>query len=53
MTYRTFDIDSGAETGSATPAFETSNPARHSRSRRHSALMSRRTSGARIAGFGF
>ncbi|WP_154813765.1 hypothetical protein [Hellea balneolensis] len=53
MTYRTFDIDSGIETGSATPAFETSNPARHSRSRRHSSLMSRRTSGARIAGFGF
>jgi len=53
MTYRTFDIDAGIETGSATPAFETSNPARRSRSRRHSALMSRRTSGARIAGFGF
>jgi len=28
MTYRTFDIDSGNETGSAIPAFETSNPAR-------------------------
>ena len=53
MTYRTFDIDAGTETGSATPAFATSNPARHSRSRRHSALMSRRSSGARIAGFGF
>ncbi len=53
MTYRTFDIDSGNETGSATPAFETSNPVRHTRSRRHSALMGRRSSGARIAGFGF
>jgi hypothetical protein len=53
MTYRTFDIDSDAETGSAIPAFETSNPARHSRSRRHSALMSRRTGSTRIAGFGF
>jgi len=53
MTYRTFDIDSGIETGSATPGFDTSNPARRSRSRRHSALMGRRSSGARIAGFGF
>ena len=53
MTYRTFDIDSGVETGSAIPAFETSSPARHTRSRRYSAMMSRRAGGARIAGFGF
>ena len=53
MTYRTFDIDGGVETGSAIPAFESSSPARHTRSRRHSALLSRRSSGARIAGFGF
>jgi len=53
MTYRTFDIDGGAETGSAIPASETSNPARHTRSRRHSAMMNRRIGGARIAGFGF
>lgn len=53
MTYRTFDIDSGIETGSATPAFESSNPARRTRSRRHSAMLGRRVGGARIAGFGF
>jgi len=53
MTYRTFDIDAGSLAGSAIPAFETSNPARHTRSRRHSALRSHRTGGARIAGFGF
>jgi len=53
MTYRTFDIDAGSETGSATPAFETTNPARHTRSRRHRALLSNRIGGGRIAGFGF
>lgn len=53
MTYRTFDIDGGIETGRANPAFETSNAVRYTRSRRHSALMGRRSSGARIAGFGF
>jgi len=53
MTYRTFDIDGSNETGRAIPAFATSSPARHTRSRRHSALIGRRTSGARIAGFGF
>ena len=53
MTYRTFDIDSGSETGSAIPAFETSSPARRTRSRRHSAMLGRRVGGARIAGFGF
>ena len=53
MTYRTFDIDNGIETGSAIPAFETSSPARRTRSRRHSAMMGRRVGGARIAGFGF
>ena len=53
MTYRTFDIDGSNETGSAIPAFETSSPARRTRSRRYSAMMGRRSSGARIAGFGF
>ncbi|MEP3888904.1 MAG: hypothetical protein ABJN69_00475 [Hellea sp.] len=53
MTYRTFDIDAGIETGSATSVIETSNPARRSRSRRNSSLMSHRSCGARIAGFGF
>jgi hypothetical protein len=53
MTFTTFEIDGGSETGCANPAFETSNPARHTRSRRYSALMSRRINGARIAGFGF
>lgn len=53
MTFSTFDIDSGTAAENGVPVFETSNPARHTRSRRHSALRSRRSCGARIAGFGF
>ena len=53
MTFSTFDIDAGTASESGVSVFETSNPARHTRSRRHSALRSRRSCGARIAGFGF
>ena len=53
MTFSTFDIDAGAAAEIGVPVFETSNPARHTRSRRHSALRSRRSCGARIVGFGF
>jgi len=53
MTYRTFDIDTH-EMGGATPAStHAADAVRNTRSRRHSALMSRRTSGARLRGFGF
>ena len=53
MTFSTFDIDAGTAAENGVPVFETSNPARSTRSRRHSALRSRRSCGARIAGFGF
>ena len=53
MTYRTFDIDAGSYEGCAVPSQETSNPARRARSRRHSAVMGHRISGARMTGFGF
>ena len=52
MTYRTFDIDSCANTGSAIPTFETEASVRHTRSRRYRAVMGSRISGARISGFG-
>ncbi|MEP3890716.1 MAG: hypothetical protein ABJN69_09615, partial [Hellea sp.] len=38
MTFSTFDIDAGTASESGASVFETSNPARHTRSRRHSAL---------------
>jgi len=52
MTYRTFDIDAGSNTGSAIPTFETEASVRHTRSRRYRAVMGTRIGGARIAGFG-
>jgi len=52
MTYRTFDIDADSNTGSAIPAFETETSIRHTRSRRHRAVMGSRIGGARIAGLG-
>ena len=52
MTYRTFDIDAGSITGSAIPTFEAETSVRHTRSRRHRAVMGSRIGGARIAGFG-
>jgi len=52
MTFRTFDIDNN-DLGSAIPNHsDASGVARNIRSRRHAAMMSRRTSGARIRGFG-
>ncbi|WP_409432440.1 hypothetical protein ACJ3XI_09515 [Litorimonas sp. RW-G-Af-16] len=50
MTFRTIDIDT--ETLGATNA-SPSIPARHSRSRRRSAIMAHARTGSRIAGFGF
>jgi len=52
MTFRTFDIDSN-ELGGATLTFTGAETAsRHTRSRRRNALMSHRSVGARIRGFG-
>ena len=53
MTFRTFEIDTH-EIGGATPtSTHTTEAARNTRSRRHSALMSRRSAGARFRGLGF
>lgn len=50
MTFRTIDIDKNTlGATSAVPSI----PARHTRSRRHMAVMSRSRVGARVAGFGF
>lgn len=53
MTFRTFDIEN-AEIGGATPTLSPApDAARHARSRRYSAVMSHRSVGGRIRGFGF
>jgi len=52
MTYRTFDIDAGSNTGSAIPEIETMIPTHHTRLRRHRAVLGSRIGGVRIAGFG-
>ncbi|MGB0905947.1 MAG: hypothetical protein ACPGVT_00535 [Maricaulaceae bacterium] len=49
MTFRTFDIDTNTA-GGATPS--STEAVRNTRSRRHSALMSRRSAGARFRGLG-
>ena len=49
MTFRTFEIDAAAPA----PSAEVSAPARHVRSRRRALTLTHRSSGARIAGFGF
>ena len=52
MTFRTFDIDSN-DFGGATPDHSgADHAASRTRSRRRNAIMSRRTAGARIRGFG-
>ena len=52
MTYRTFDIDAGSNNGSAIPEFDAPTSVRHTRSRRHRAVLGTRIGGSRIAGFG-
>ena len=52
MTFRTFDIDSNDFGGATSDHSGADNAARHIRSRRRSAMMSRRPTGARIRGFG-
>lgn len=50
MTYRTFDIDMNEAAGAT--AVSTLDAVSRSRSRRRNSLMSRRTSGCHIRGFG-
>ena len=52
MTYRTFDIDAGLDTGSAILESNASTSVRHTRSRRQRAIYGTRIGGARVAGFG-
>ncbi|RKQ69171.1 hypothetical protein DES40_1958 [Litorimonas taeanensis] len=51
MTFRTLDIDTAIETPDVTAM--SSSPARTTRSRRHASVMSRRSYGCRVVGFGF
>ncbi len=51
MTYRTFDIDM-SETAGATAVEPTLEAVRRSRSRRRHSVMSRRSAGCHIRGFG-
>ncbi|WP_416876915.1 hypothetical protein [Litorimonas sp.] len=52
MTFRTLDIDTASESPDAAMAMSSA-PARNSRSRRYSAVMSHRNIGSRVVGFGF
>jgi hypothetical protein len=52
MTFRTFDIDTNDFGGATSDHSGADNAARNTRSRRRSAVMSRRSTGARIRGFG-
>ncbi len=51
MTYRTFDIDNN-ETAGATALVSTLEAVSRSRSRRRASLMSRRSTGCHLRGFG-
>lgn len=51
MTYRTFDIDM-SETAGATAVVSTLEAVSRTRSRRRNSVMSRRSSGCHVRGFG-
>lgn len=52
MTFRTLDIDIATETPDASAPMSSS-PARATRSRRRASIMSHRSVGSRVIGFGF
>ena len=56
MTFRTFDIDAGhiaSTAGSPEMTADVTAPVASIRSRRRSSILSRRSGGARLVGFGF
>lgn len=52
MTFRTFDIDNNELSGATLTFTGAESAVSHTRSRRRASIMSRRSTGARIRGFG-